>query len=1100
MTKKISINFLAIAIFCLLFSTGQIFAQAGSGAITGIVADVNGAVVPNATVKLVSNAKGTELSTTASSDGIYNFTSLEPGKYTVTASGGGFGEQKLDVEVQVGRKTDANFTLGAGSVGAEVLVTAEGVQTTQSNSDAVLSETAIQNLPINGRRFQDFATLTPTAQIDTERNQISLSGQRGINTNINVDGVDYNQPFFGGIRGGERSNFAPTIPQESIKEFQVVAAGYNAEYGRSTGGVVNVVTKGGSNNFRGTAFYLMRPDKLSINHEYVRGVEAARRLIDPNFSVTAAPTQQQFGGSVGGRLVRNKLFFFGSFEQQKFTADRLVAFTGLNSVVRTNANAEAYDYYRSLEKSYEMTNDGSTALGRIDWNPNSANNINFRYSWNKSKGLNSVAVGDAGVLFNPVVNAAISNEGTEIDRNNVFVAQWSDTISSSLVNDFRFQYARGDRPRYANAQTPLVNVTSVGLYGTRSFLPTTQYDTRIQFVEAFSILKSNHNFKFGGEYSDIYANQVFGFNQFGSYTFSGGTAGGLTALSLDPTVPTDRRFDSGSFYTQQIGNLEAAFHIKELAFYGQDSWRITPKFTLNYGLRVEKQFNPEAQTGNDAIINLLKNTSFPLLGGKGYDPTIIPDSEWQVGPRLGFAYDFNGDGKSVFRGFSGLYYARTPGIVIAGPVNNFRIPAGDVTTQLPFTIPAILSQSDAAGQNAYNAFLTANANYVNILTNAGLPCPQVTTTTQTRACLPNTVFRQFALIGINANATTLDNLPSVNSSQLSQIAGRLGLSIVPGNGANFIGMSPGFDNPRSFQFGLGFEREISPGFVIGGDYSQVNTTRLEINRDINLPVPTLDANGRYVFNRNNRPTTAAGAASGLNVGRLLLRESAGRSLFRALTFRTRFVRKWANINAYYVLSRNTSTDDNERNATGLFYENSYNLKNEYNLARLDRTHQFVANPIFFLPYGIEFSSAVRLRSGLPVDVVATGGDLNGDTGGPDRPLLVPGVSMKRNAYRNRAEYNVDIRAQKGFGLGESRRLVFSGEIFNLFNNANIQYSNIQTQFCTSLGSNTLDSGCGLNGATNPRFLQLRDSSGNILTDNFSRTPVFQMQLGVRLQF
>jgi Carboxypeptidase regulatory-like domain len=1084
MTKRFSIKFLATALFCMLFSIGQIFAQAGSGNITGLVADVNGAVVPNATVKIVSVDKGSELITTASSDGIFNFTALEPGKYTVSASGGSFAEQKLTVEVQVGRTTDANFTLGAGDVSAVVEVTAEGVQTTQSNSDAVLSETAISNLPINGRRFQDFATLTPTAQIDTERNQISLSGQRGVNANINVDGVDYNQPFFGGIRGGERSNFAPTIPQESIKEFQVVAAGYNAEFGRSSGGIVNVVTKGGTNDYRGSAFYLTRPDKFSRNHKFVDRLEEVNGI-----EITAAPTQTQYGGAFGGRIIKNKLFFFGSFEQQTFSADRFVLFTGLDAVAVNSTNQQAINYFRSQQTPYELTNDGKTALGRIDWNINNVHSANVRYSWNSSKGLNSVAVGDAGVLFNPVSNGALSNEGTEIDRNHVVVAQFTSTLSSSYVNDFRFQYARGDRPRFANAKTPLVTVTNTGSYGTRSFLPTTQFDTRYQFVEAFSILKGNHNIKIGGEFSDILNDQLFGFNQFGSYSFSGGQVGGLTALSLDPTNLADRRFDGGTFYTQQIGNTAAAFHVKELAFYGQDTWRVKPNFTLNFGLRLEKQYNPEAEVGNDAIINLVKNANFPLRGGKSFDPTKIPDSEWQVGPRLGFAWDLSGDGKSVFRGFTGVYYARTPGIILAGPVNNFRIPPGDVTVQIPFTIPTVFTQADATGQAAYNSFLTANPGYVSILAGAGLPCPQATgTAVALRTCLPNTVFRQFAAIGINANNATLDNLPSLSPAQLQQIAGILGLGITPAIGANLIAMDENFKNPRSFQFGFGYEKEVVPGIVFGIDYSQVNTTRLQRNRDINLPVPIASGPAlRPTFNRNLRPAP--------QIGRLLLRESSARSLFRSLTFRTRMIRKWANINAYYTLSRNTSDDDNERNATGIFYDNTYDLRSEYGLARLDRTHQFVANPIFFLPYGFEVSSAIRLRSGLPVEVFV-GSDLNGDSVSNDRPYLVPGVPVKRNAYRNQSEFGVDLRGQKGFKLGESSRLIFSAEIFNVFNNANIQFSSVQTNFCAV----TTDQRCGLDGITNPTFLSVRDASGKIITSNFSRTPVLQMQFGARFQF
>jgi hypothetical protein len=1063
-------------LFCFLLSTSGIFAQAGTGGITGIVTDTTGAIIPGATIKARDLATGIELTTTANNEGVYNFVSLRPGQYELTASAPNFAESKLKVEVQVGRITDAKFSLGAAGVGGiEIVVTAESIQTTQSNSDAVVSETAIQNLPINGRRFQDFAVLTPTAQIDTERNQISLSGQRGINSNINVDGVDYNQPFFGGIRGGERSNFAPTIPQESIKEFQVVAAGYSAEFGRSSGGIINVVTKSGTNQFKGTAFYLLRPENFSVNHKFVKAIER-----ENNLKIVAAPTQQQFGGSLGGPFIKNRLFFFASYEQQRFRADRSVLF-GLGSIARTPANQEAYDYLKSLETNYQLTNNAKTALGRIDWVINSKNTANFRYSWNNGIGKNSVSVGDVGVLFNPVIDSALSNEGTERDRNYVFVSQLTSTLGSSYVNEFRFQYARGVRPREANARTPLVTISTVGVYGTRSFLPTDQYDNRIQFVEALSVTKGNHTAKFGTEFSDIFTYQKFGFNQFGTYSFnvSGNTA--LQVLSLDPTNPNDRRFDGNTFYNQQIGNLLAAFRVREFAVYGQDSWRLRPNFTLNYGLRVEKQFNPAAELGNTQVIDLIKNASFPLLGNKGFDPTIIPDSDWQFGPRLGFAWDVAGDGKSVLRGFSGIYYARTPLLILAAPVNNFRIPPGDVSVQLPFSLPA--------GFNL-TTFLANNPQYVAIMNATGSDC-----NANPSSCSPTTVFRQFAILGINLNTRPLNNLPTLTPQQLQQIAAALGTQTPPpGFGANLIAMQNDFDNPISYQFGIGYEREILPNLILGVDYNQVKTIKLERNRDINLPVPspancTNNLAQRPCFNRALRPVP--------QIGRLLLRESSAKSLFRALTFKMRYVRKWANVNAYYTFSRNLSDDDNERNATGIFYENSFDLRSEYGLARLDRTHQFVAYPVFFLPYGFEVSSAIRLRSGLPMDAVI-GSDVNLDSINNDRPYLVPGVPIKRNAFRNRNEYLVDLRVQKGFRFAERRRIVFSTEFFNLFNNANIQYGGNQTQYCA-----VRDVNCGLSGVTNPTFRQIRDASGNIITSrggNFTRTPVFQMQFGIRLQF
>ncbi len=1073
MEKKIGCSFLILLSFML--GSIKIFAQAGTGGITGIVADTNGAVIPNATVKIKNLETGIELSTTTSSEGIYNFTLLKPGQYQVTASAQSFTESSLTVEVQVGRVTDANLVLGVAGVGAEIVITAESVQTTQSTSDAVVSETAIQYLPINGRRFQDFALLTPTAQIDTERNQISLAGQRGINSNINVDGVDYNQPFFGGIRGGERSNFAPTIPQESIKEFQVVAAGYSAEFGRSSGGIINVVTKSGTNRLRGTAFYLLRPEQLSVNHKFVKAVEK-----QDNRKIVAAPTQQQLGGSIGGPFIKNKLFFFASFEQLRFRADREILFS-LANITRTPANQEAYDYFKSLETGYELTNDAILGLGRIDWNINNANSINFRFSANKGDGKNSVAVGDVTVLFNPVVNAALSNEGIERDRNYVFVSQLTSVISSTLFNEFRFQYARGERPREANALTPLVTVSQVGVYGTRSFLPTNQYDNRIQFIEGLSITKGGHSIKVGGEFSDIYTFQRFGFNQFGSYSFNVSGNAALQVLSLDPTNPNDRRFDGNTFSNQQIGNLLAAFRVRELAFYGQDSWRVTPKFTINYGLRIEKQFNPSAETGNDAVINLVKNASFPLLGGRSIDPTVIPDSDWQFGPRLGFAWDIFGNGKSVLRGFSGLYYARTPMLLLAAPVNNFRLPPGDVSVQLPFSLPA--------GFNL-NTFLAANPTYVSIMQATGANC-----SANPSSCTPNTVFRQFAILGINLNTRPLNNLPTLTPQQLQQIAQALGVQTPPpGFGANLIAMQNDFDNPQSFQYGFGYEREILPKLIFGIDYMHIKTIHLQRNRDINLPPPSITncSNNlalRPCYNRSLRPIP--------QLGRLLIRESSAKSLYRALTLRMRFVRKWANVNVYYTLSRNLSDDDNERNATGIFYDNSFDLRSEYGLARLDRTHQFVAYPVFFLPYGFEVSSAIRLRSGLPMDAVI-GSDVNLDSINNDRPYLVPGIPIKRNAFRNRNEYLVDLRVQKGFRFAERRRLIFSTEFFNLFNNANIQYGGNQTLYCA-----VRDVNCGLQGVTNPTFRQIRDANGNIITPrggNFSRTPVFQMQLGVRFQF
>ncbi|MDQ3633614.1 MAG: TonB-dependent receptor [Acidobacteriota bacterium] len=1132
MINKFSTKFLILTVLFLFAGISQIFAQA-TGSITGVVKDANDAVIPNATVRYVNKGTGVEKTTVASEDGIYTFTLLQPGRFTVTASAGSFTEKSLDVEVQVGRTTSANFTLGVGDVSAVVEISAEGVQTTEIKPDAVLDQTEISNLPINGRRFQDFAILTPTAQIDPQRGQISLSGQRGINTNVNVDGVDYNQPFFGGIRGGERSNSAFTLPQEAIREFQVVASGYGAEYGRSSGGVINVVTKSGGNDVNGSVFYLIRPNQLARGHDYAK---ALVDILPQGIDSTLAPTQQQFGGSIGGPIVKDKLFYFGAYEQQRFRAPRQILFRNSLDVdpgTLTAGQLAVFNLFKGFEVPFTQTNDAYSGVGKIDWNINDDNRFNIRFNYSRNNALNAVTTGETTV--DPTINKSLLTNGTEQNRNIAVVSQLISNLNPNTINDFRFQFAREDRPRLANAFIPLV-ANTYGDIGTRSFLPTTQFDTRYQITDALTYIYGNHTIKGGFEFSRLLADQLFGFNQPGNFNyFDNNDLSFLDVLSNVPLINTTSRTNSrfGRFdntnatYRLQIGNLQANYKVYEAAGYAQDTWRINPKLTINYGLRVEKQFNPEPELGNTALINAVQNGSFPLFGGQNFDPTQIPDSEWQFGPRAGFAYDPFGDNKTVIRGFTGLYYARTPLLILADPVNNFRTTPGNLTVQFPFNIPSQFNQA---------LFDANNPQYVNLV-GAGVR--------------PTTVFRHFAILGTNLNSSPLDNLPVIAPADLLRINQAI-LAASPGAAANTLGfftnanvtaVAEDFENPRSFQFGFGAEREIARGFTIGVDYAQINTSRLERNRDINLPTPftadqyanlliasnTAAVQGSQIFQdaisqirASGRPIFAISTPRGIptcavvarscptasritiarqtrpiaNLGNITLRESSARSLYRALTLRTRYSRKWGQINAYYVFSDSNSDDDNERSSGGADYDNGFNLIPEYGPSRLDVRHRFTASPVVFLPYDFELSSSIRLRSGRPVDAVI-GNDLNGDNVRNDRPFAAQGVPFTRNAFRGNSEFEVDLRVQKSFAFNERRRLKVWTEFFNLFNRSNIDISGSTARFC----SNTSDLTCGLNGPTNTNFLQTRDSNGNIITfANFAGSQVFQMQFGVRFEF
>jgi hypothetical protein len=776
-------------------------------------------------------------------------------------------------------------------------------------------------------------------------------------------------------------------------------------------------------------------------------------------------------------------------------------------------------------------------LGRLDWQINDNNRFNIRYNYSQNKALNANSVGEDNL--DPTINRSLSNNGTERNRNNIGVAQLSSNFGVKAYNELRVQYAREDRPRFANSISPQV-ASGVGTYGTRNFLPTTQFDKRFQIADSFSYIAGNHTMKFGGEFSNIYVNQIFGFNQTGAYNPGGGTNDAqLQVLALTTGTIADRRFEAaGANYLRQIGNLSAEYTVRELAFFGQDKWRITPYLSFDFGLRVEEQFNPDPQLGNTALIDAVRAGSYPIRGGRNFDPTQIADSGWQFGPRVGFAWDPSKDGKTVIRGFAGMYFARTPLLILAAPFNNFRSPAGDLSVRLPFTVTTI---PDVA---TLNTFLTNNPQYVAIMNATSATANQCTpgnATVTIAACSPTTLFRQIATLGINLNNFALGGLPTLSPQQIQTIAGRINPTTNPlVAGVQPIGMEEDFKNPRSFQFGWGVEHEVFKNVIFGIDFSQVNTTRLQRNRDINLPAPvdlltyiganntaavfaayaaTIDQNllslRPYIGITRGAgiPTTVLvnGVSTALNVpnrarpvsalGSVQLRESSARSLYRSLTFRTRVNQKHMQLNAYFTYSRSLSDDDNERDAGGTGYDNSFDLRSEYNWSRLDRRFQFVANPVFFLPYGFEVSSAVRLRSGIPIDAIANA-DLNGDGVFNDRPFLVPRVPLKRNAYRNRAVYDMDLRVQKGFSFNDKQRLIFSAEFFNIFNRENMQLAgSAVTSYCS-----TTTVSCGLGGISNVNFLQVFDQDptstrfGNYLLNNNLGSRPFQMQIGIRFQF
>jgi hypothetical protein len=1125
MSKFVKLSF---ALFLMLAMSAVVMAQseATTGRITGTVKDSQGAAVPNASVTVSNPANGFSQTLTTNENGEFNAVQLRPGDYTVEVTATGFGKStQTGYHVEVGSALTANIALGVGSVNEEVLVTAASVETTQVQTTTNINDTAISQLPINGRRFQDFVLATPTAQIDPSRGQISLVGQRGINGNVQIDGADYNNPFFGGLRGGERSNQAFTIPQGAVREFQVVASGYNAEFGRSTGGIVNVVTKSGTNDFSGSAFYVIRPQKYAHKNA---------------FSQIAAPTQKQFGGAIGGPLYmprfgeggrssfggKDKSFFFIAYEQQQLQQTRAVLMNtlhvdGITSGTTASGIAEALAFSLGTEGPYGQTNNAKVFLTRLDFNLNQKNQLNLRYNYSVNTAQNAVT---AGTSLTPTTNSALSNNGTEGDNSNTFVGQLTSFLTPTVVNEFRGQYSKENRPRLANELSPEVRA-NYGIFGTVNFLPTTESDYRVQFADNLTLIRGSHTMKFGGEYNFSKASQIFAFRQFGSFSFSGlGTGasdvirilrvlsvgGNSTANSngnvTGTIVDSTNRFDDTSVrYGRQVGNGLLTLSSPQYAGFAQDSWRVTPNFTLNFGLRYEAQLMPQPDTSNTALTSAVIGATLPL---GPVDPRTIASQTKQWAPRGGFAWDPWKDGKGVIRGYTGIYYAATPILTLAAPLNNFRTPPGDVTLNLPTACPT-------------GSVLSA------------LPSTL------------NTVYRQFNSIGVNLNNFPLNALPILTIAQVQQInsnvATACGGTFNPLAGLQVVAGTNGLRNPRSVQFGVGVEREIARGLTVGANFDYVKTSHLNFNRDYDLPAPIIrpgDMSQRPFFGvlsptvigAQNRPITALG-----NSGYVQVRDSSARSLYKAMTVRAQLRRKFGQFDAFYVWSKNFDSDSTERNATFATYENAFNLAPEYNFGALDRRHVFSVNAVIHAPWGFELAMNGRILSGAPIDVSissiippagtrnpdgtimsaaqyaflvilqpgstagtgSTSSDLNQDTTFPDRPFIAPGVSSLRNSYRNRGLKFADLRVQRNFRFGEKYELAPSLEVFNVFDFQNLTYA---TTTATNYGNPGINEKTGaVLGPSNPTFLALRDSAGNLLLTNSPGSPL-QIQFGLRFKF
>ena len=766
--------------------SGPLDAQfhANLGQVVGYVTGPDGASIPDATVAVVRVGQGFERSVRSDGTGWYRAGSLDPGQYSVIASSPDFARATAEgVTVNVGSTVQVDLQLALEETYISVDVFASVLDATLPASSNIVASRTFDNLPINGRRFHDFALLTPTVQVSRFTGHLSFAAMRGIYTSVTVDGADYNQSFFGGIQGGERAAYVITVPQGAIQEFQAVTSGFTAEYGRTVSGVVNVSTKSGTNELHGDAFYQVRHPRLGVADPF--GAKVLEKL-------------QQFGGSMGGPLRRDKVFAFFAIERQASASPRYVEFPALLSADR-ESGPEAYDYYKSLEEPFESTNDAWALTPRVDYQFKGGSKLMARYNFSNAIAKNSVAV---GAPSRPRTTSAVSNNGTEEDSIHFLTTQLTSLLAPQVVNQLRFTFTREARPRAANAQQPLVS-TVIGDFGTSFVLPTVEVDIRPMITNSLMIHVGSHDIKFGGEADRIWVDDMFGFTQFGYFgPFSSSPDEVLDILSPGGAIPN--RFDAPGIFLRQVGNTLGQQRLGHAALYVQDSWRAAPGLTVDLGFRWAGQFNQVPEVGNDLLIARIQQAQFPF---GGIDPTYLPDDLGQWMPRLGFAYSPPGMARElVLRGSLGIFHAVTPPVFFNAPTKAFREPPFNVSVTLP---------------------------------------------TQ-----ESTVYRQFLAAGIDLNQYALGELPVFSKEEVARVLdGDRYLGAAP------TLVSPRFRNPRSIKYTLSLEYEVARRAVVGLQWMRQRATRLHGLRDYNLPVAIVRAGDRAeipYYDTGNRPAPKVG--------------------------------------------------------------------------------------------------------------------------------------------------------------------------------------------------------------------------------------------------
>src|SRR5436190_287291 len=961
--------------------------QATTGIIRGTVTDPSGAsfIAGMNAMRVTHTSYHRQLVT--NERGVLIASLMPLGTYDVTARGVGFGEtRRTGVRLGLGETVDLALQLAAVQLQAVVVeATPSVVEATKTENSTRLPSAAVSGLPNNGRNYLNLTLLTPQVAIvqGPDGDELTIAGQKGIHNNVAVDGADFNNPFFGEQRGGQRPAF--TFNLDAVQEIVVLPGGANAEFGRSSGGFVNVITKSGTNQLRGSLHYFGKSDAISGTPAHA-GV-----TFEPDF------TQHQFGFTLGGPLKRDRAFFFLAYDQQIYdevkqrSRPQSTAFDSLRTWMNTAYSGALGGDFGPISR----TNDARALLAKFDFHLSARHSLSLKYNYTWSEQQNGTFDVDTW---------ARSANGLERDHSNAVNGSLVSYLSSNASNEFRFQYSREDRPRPydgprsaalgANRADPpaarpfpdvAMDFANHFRFGMPFFLPIDYYDTRVQVLDNVSLAKGSHFFKAGGEYNRVNSVQTFiGFAN-SRYIFS--SVSGFLRFAANPNYKECSNGDTtstaacpvaGSYQTgpvllflQQAGVNQSVRDAgtqeipqDELAFYLQDTWQPDPRWTVNYGLRWEAQLEPDPITPpsqvffapfiGQTVTNSTGSYTFPS------DGTIPSDKKmWQ--PRLGLAYDPQHNGRQVFRLNAGLYYARIPGLNLAS-------------------------------------------------------------TRSTNGSIGMTYFR-----GVPFPGAYFGPVPGFNA----QLPDNVSQSAVffP----DVFVFDKKFQNPRTLSASLGYEWQV--GADLGASISYAHSRSDHLTRFINRN------DGHF------GSPWGSGLPGGNGIFTLTTVESSAKSRYNGITIGLkRVLDPNFQFQVNYTLSFDKSDDDNERDPFTFRYARADSLAPEYNWSDRDQRHRFNGWMVAHIGGGLFLNSRLSLYSAQPTSEKC--GANNQPSGQravtpQDRICLTAtgnptGVILKRNTLRKDNSYfSWDLGLTWPFNVGKGR-VELVAQMFNVLGSANFR--------------------------------------------------------------